>query len=288
MRRIQLILVAALATLGISALGATSAFAVPAPLWFVEGAQTYHCVEGGVHHEYETLLDCLAGSGPVAGEWERITLTNVTGLLQLDEGAEILSLSLGAFKLSTAVETISCTHEHDEGTIEGGDPGKNHEHVVFLGCTVENRPHCDVNGVGKLGTQTVEVDVASELALAGGLLVVLFEPLNGGEDFVELELTSLAGGAVKEKCATGTAGVTEVKGKVAAFVEPESEAAVSEGTLEFPTTAISEVERWKEGSYHSEKISLKALGLVAATESGITHVWLHHGGRLGVHCRCLG
>jgi hypothetical protein len=292
-KRIHLILFAAIVMSAIGSIGASSALAI-GPLWLVEG-EGYHCRQVTTGGQFTSLLNCLsAGLAPAGSEkWELLALT-INGSLPLHSGALILSLSLSTFTLKAgSLITIECKHEDDEGTIQGGVPGKNHELVTFLECSVNGHEKCTVNSpeepAGKIMvTAKTELVLRKEGGIATNNLLDLFEP-ESGETFVRIVLTSIEGSG---HCPIFTEGETEVKGSVAAQLEPEVEGAVSEGMLTFPTTPIKEVYRWTgesggENQFKKEKVSLKAFGIIEDVESGLADVHLTHGGKLGAHCGCL-
>jgi hypothetical protein len=292
-RRIHLILLAAIGLSAIGGIGASSALAI-GPLWLVEG-EGYHCRAVTTGGQFTSLLNCLsAGLAPAGSEkWESLALT-INGSLPLDSGVLVLSLSLGTFTLRISpILTIECKHEDDEGTIQGGITGKNHELVTFLECSIVSHPKCTVNGTGEpagkiMVTAKTELVLRKESGTAKNNLLDLFEPDSGGT-FVNLVLTSIEGSG---NCPIFTEGEMEVKGSVAAQLEPEEEGPAGENMLKFPTTPIKEVFRWTgesegENEFKKEKVSLKSFGSVEVVESGLADVHLTHGGRLGAHCGCL-
>jgi hypothetical protein len=289
-RRVHLILLVALATMAVSVVGASSAVAAGGPLWLVKG-ETYDCeqVAGGTG-EFNTLLECLGGlaeSGSL--EWKLKTLANHNGSLELDEGALILALNLGSFKLKAGnVATITCTALHAVGSVVGGIPGKNHEVITFTGCTVGTLSNCDVRSIEggvltPIGTVVMKSRtelVLRTLASKANNLAVLFEPEHGGGAFTTLKLESL--GALG---CLGFAGEQAVTGSVASIFEPSDESSVEEGMLTFPTEPISKAFRWNPntGEHEEIKIGLKEFG-TTVEQLGLADVILKDGGLLGAHC----
>ena len=62
-------------------------------------------------------------------------------LLQSGESLLVLALQLGTAQTlttGTAAETISCKLLHAHGYLEGGDPGTDHEKLVYSECSLPN------------------------------------------------------------------------------------------------------------------------------------------------------
>jgi hypothetical protein len=128
-------------------------------------------------------------------------------LLQSNESVLLFALSLGPqfLKGKTTKESILCSSFHAHGYLEGGDPGKDGETIVYLGCTVPNLAGCDVISQGQAaGSGIIETKpLVSELvwltkagaeALNAAETGTLFRPKTG-TNFVELLLTALSGSA---------------------------------------------------------------------------------------------
>jgi hypothetical protein len=161
-----------------------SAWATRGPLWGVcldlGGSENAHC-EG-------------AGSGFTAK------------LLQSNESALLFALSLGPqfLKGKTAKENILCNSFHAHGYLEGGEPGKDGETIVYLGCTVPNLAGCDVISQGQAANSGI-IETKPLISELVWLTKAGAETLNAAETgtlirpqtgltFVELLLTALSGG----------------------------------------------------------------------------------------------
>ncbi len=163
-------------------------------------------------------------------------------LLQSGESLLVLALEVGAQTLTTgtAAETISCKLVHGHGYLEGGDPGTDHEKLVYSECSLPNSAGCDpfsasqtsTSGIIETKALTSELVYLTEKAaekLEAAITGTVFRPASGS--FVELLLNALTG----HTCPLS--GLLAIKGEVIG----ENLFATSRlllGTLTFPTTAI--------------------------------------------------
>ncbi len=165
-------------------------------------------------------------------------------LLQSGESLLVLALQVGAQTLTTgtAAETISCKLVHAHGYLEGGDPGKDSEKLVYSECSLPNSAGCDPFSEGQTSTSGIIETKAliSELVylteeaaknLEAAITGTLFKPASG--NFVELLLNALTG----HTCPV-SGGPLPVKGEVIG----ENLFATSRlllGTLTFPKKALA-------------------------------------------------
>jgi hypothetical protein len=283
LKRIQLILLAAMALSVFGSMAASSAFA-EGPLWLVTG-ERFDC-EATSTGTFKTLLECLGGPAGGSEKWELKTLTGTSGKLKLDQGALALAYNLGVFKLVTSLITIECTTLHSPTTLVGGTPGKDHAKIVFTGCTVAGRTEteCHVKSPGAPGgngeivtsakTELVYIGTKAQAQKEEGPLGDLFEP-ESGNVFVTLEV----GGT---NCPIFSAGTNKVEGKVVGGVEPV-ESMGTEGMLNFPQPPIKTAYRWlKKGEVETLKPALEVFGFVEAEQVGLADVKLKSGEEWGV------
>jgi hypothetical protein len=283
MKRMQLILLAAMAVCAFVSFSATSAMAA-GPLWLVNGVR-YDCEKAGPGHKFDTLLNCLKGSPELGGEWELSTLTGTSGKLLLDQSALALGLNLGTFKLHTSLITIECTSLDSPTSLVGGTPGKDHAIIIFKGCSVEGKTstECHVNSPGEpvgtiatsAKTELVYIGTKEEAEKETGPLGDLFEPEESGKPFVTLEVAGT-------KCPIFTEGTNKVEGSVVGEATPV-ETMGTEGMLKFPSPIIGKAFRWvKAGEVTEVKPSLKVFGFVNAEQIGLADVKLLSGEEWGV------
>ena len=194
-------------------------------------------------------------------------------LLQSGESLLVLALQLGAQTLTaeTPAETISCKVVHAHGYLEGGDPGTDHEKLVYSECSLPNSTGCDPYSQGQTSTSgiietnalTSELVYLTEKAaekLEAAITGTLFKPASG-KKFVELLLNALTG----HTCPAS--GILPVQGEVVG----ENLFATSRlllGTLTFPTTA--KLSYWLDTGGTPKKDTITALNLngTAAVYSG--------------------
>jgi hypothetical protein len=195
MRNVKMMGLCLVAALACCAAVAASADAETGPLFgfcdeVAAGAGQYtdaHCEDAGT------------------GSWE-------AKLLQGGEALTVLASAIGDQKLETASgpeATIECTGLSlaPGAYLEGGDPGTDHESLVYSGCSLPNNTHptCDVNSVGEAkGSGIIETEpLESELVyltatgrknLNAAETGTLFKPASG-KTFVAIELTALGASA---------------------------------------------------------------------------------------------
>jgi hypothetical protein len=276
-KRIQLILLAAMAMCAFASAAASSASAA-GPLWLVNGIR-YDCHEGsGGLNTYSTLLNCLNDTGRGGTGWTDLELTGTSGLLLLDQSALALAVNKAGnvFKLKTSLITIECTSLHSHINLIGGTPAKDMATIEFTGCSVEGKTatECHVNSPGQpegsittsANTEVIYLGTEKEAEKEEGKLGDLFTP-ESGETFVELVVNGT-------KCPTFTKGEQEVKGSVIGEIKPvESMGKVGEQI--FPTTSIAKGWQWTSAKKVKEvKASLKVFGVINAVQIGEAEVML--------------
>jgi hypothetical protein len=163
------------------------------------GTLSAHCIEGQTNEGY------------------------VLKLLQSGETLTILASAIGNQKLETPVDGAEATIECEDlsvasgGYLEGGDPGTDHETLVYSNCSLPKNTHppCDVNSVGQtvgsgiistepLTSELVYLTAAGRTNLNAAETGTLFKPVTSNV-FVTIELTPLGAG----KCpVTGKPKVT--------------------------------------------------------------------------------
>jgi hypothetical protein len=282
LKRIHLILLAAMAMCVFASVGASSASAaVEGPLWLVNGVR-YDCEKeapSGVR--YQSLLECLANLHGGSGEWRALELTGTTGVLKLDQAALVLASKLagsGNFTLKTSLITIECTAVHAHGDIIGGNPGRDHEFIRFTGCFVKGKTdaECHVNSPGEPDGSIATYALTELVYLeenVNGEIGDLFSPVSG-TTFVELQINGT-------KCPLFTKGEQEVKGNVVGEASPIATMA-KKGVLKFPTSPIGEVFLRESGAWTKISVGLSVFGVVKAAQIGETEVELSSGEEWGV------
>ncbi len=164
-------------------------------------------------------------------------------LLQSGESLLVLALQVGAQTLTTgtAAETISCKLVHAHGYLEGGDPGKDSEKLVYSECSLPNSAGCDPFSAGQTNTSgiietkalTSELVYLTEEAaknLEAAITGTVVRPASG--NFVELLLNALTG----HTCPI--TGLLPVRGEVIG-ANLFATLRLLLGTLTFPKAAIS-------------------------------------------------
>jgi hypothetical protein len=196
MRNVKMVGLCLVAAFACCAAAAASADAETGPLFGLcgevsAGAGQYtdaHCEDAGT------------------GSWE-------TKLLQDGEALTVLASAIGDQKLETAADGAESTIECSGLSLapgayfEGGDPGTDHETLVYSGCSMPKNTHptCDVNSVGQakgsgivetkpLESELVYLTKSARESLAAAETGTLFKPASGSI-FVEMELTALGAGA---------------------------------------------------------------------------------------------
>ncbi len=181
---------------------AASASAEGGPLWG-------YCKLGGTVKGFNA--DCVSETG---GLFEPALLGKPSEtLLVLAKGLNTQELIA-----VTPEYDINCTTIEGHGWLLGGVPGTGQGKAVFSGCSLPNKPHCDVStGGGPLGTITtnqLEAEIvyltkADAEALNPDESGTLFKPLGGTGNFLTIELHLLT---ATEKCPVN--GSAAVKGQV--------------------------------------------------------------------------
>ncbi len=182
---------------------ASSASAEGGPLWG-------YCKLGGTGSKGFNA-DCVSESG---GLFEPALLEKPSETLLL------LAKGLNTQELIavTPEYDINCTALEGHGWLLGGTPGTGQGKIVYSGCSLPNKPHCDVStGGGALGTITtnqleaelVYLTAADAKALNPDESGTLFRPVGGTGNFVTIELHLLT---ATEKCPVN--GSAAVKGQV--------------------------------------------------------------------------
>ncbi len=187
---------------------AASASAEGGPLWGYcklghSGPLTADCTTGTETGFEEALLQ--------AGETLLLSAEGLSG--QGWTGQELVAL--------TPEYTIDCTNLEGHGWLLGGTPGLGQGKIVYSGCSLPNKPKCDVStGGGPLGTITtnqleaelVYLTEADAKALNPDESGTLFRPVGGAGNFVTIELHLLT---ATEKCPVN--GSAAVKGQVLTY-----------------------------------------------------------------------
>jgi hypothetical protein len=256
MRRTKILIQCAMAAMALSAVVSASASATKNPKWALCEART----EG-------------------TGQWNNDTCTEPGGkkthetrlLLTENETREITGEANGVQKFSAAGLTITCKKlKFKQGAvILGGEPGKDHETLVYEECEIEGKPGCKVKTVGGTNGTIDTLPMTSTLVYASKeaeekenltATLMLFKPTTG-EVFFEIFLEGEeCPAALREKA-------LPVKGELLAENEKGNEHLITH-ELSFPATALKVYWLQVEGKATEKEIKKLLLLTSAATYSG--------------------
>jgi hypothetical protein len=271
MKRIRILVLAALAVFALGAISSTAAQASEGPF--------YRICEKVAEGKFKDI-ECKE-PGTAAPGWNKIRLEE-------KQTHEItVAMSSKEYVLANGVQTLRCKKQKAEkGAVIVGSTGMNaggsEETLVFEECTVEgNGAGCKLEGE-KIKTEPIKntLDFAKEKVEKGDVHLIMFEPVTTTV-FTKLKFEGV-GCTLKTATVEGKVGAQLDNGKQELLKLEENEELSEKNLVRFPATLLKE--EWVEKGGKREKValSLKSFGKAATKFEGETSIILVGGDHWGV------